>query len=131
MPALAWRSGGDANGLVGALQPLDLLIKLGDPLLALGQLAERLSASVRFRAVTGRPSRQLPRLGCAKADITGARSVNSNLTDMRGRAGHPVSVYSTGAMPFRASKCPIKRASLVVTEWHHCICLHYTVLWPL
>ena len=28
--------------------------------------SERLSASVRFRAVTGRPSRQLPRLGCAK-----------------------------------------------------------------
>ena len=27
--------------------------------------SERLSASVRFRAVTGRPSRQLPRLGCA------------------------------------------------------------------
>jgi hypothetical protein len=25
--------------------------------------SERLSASVRFRAVTGRPSRQLPRLG--------------------------------------------------------------------
>ena len=28
--------------------------------------SERLSASVRFRAVTGRPSRQLPRLGCAR-----------------------------------------------------------------
>ena len=27
--------------------------------------SERLSASVRFRAVTGRPSRPLPRLGCA------------------------------------------------------------------
>jgi hypothetical protein len=51
--------------------------------------SERLSASVRFRAVTGRPLRQLPRLGCAKADITGARSVNSNLTDMRGASGLP------------------------------------------
>ncbi len=29
--------------------------------------SERLSASVRFRAVTGRPSRQLPRLGCARS----------------------------------------------------------------
>jgi hypothetical protein len=28
--ALAWRTGGDGNGLVGALQPLNLLIKLGD-----------------------------------------------------------------------------------------------------
>jgi hypothetical protein len=28
--ALAWRTGGDDNGLVGALQPLDLLIKLSD-----------------------------------------------------------------------------------------------------
>jgi hypothetical protein len=28
--------------------------------------SEWLSASVRFRAVTGRPSRQLPRLGCAR-----------------------------------------------------------------
>ena len=28
--ALAWRTGGDDNGLLGALQPLDLLIKLGD-----------------------------------------------------------------------------------------------------
>jgi hypothetical protein len=27
---LARRTGGDDNGLVGALQPLDLLIKLGD-----------------------------------------------------------------------------------------------------
>jgi hypothetical protein len=27
---LAWRTGGDDNGLLGALQPLDLLIKLGD-----------------------------------------------------------------------------------------------------
>jgi hypothetical protein len=35
-----------------------------DVLLALAA-SERLSASVRFRAVTGRPSRQLPRLGCA------------------------------------------------------------------
>jgi hypothetical protein len=29
--------------------------------------------------------------------------------------GEWFSVYSTGAMPFRASKCPIKRASLAVT----------------
>jgi hypothetical protein len=28
--ALAWRTGGDDNGVLGALQPLDLLIKLGD-----------------------------------------------------------------------------------------------------
>jgi hypothetical protein len=28
--ALAWRTGGGDNGLVGALQPVDLLIKLGD-----------------------------------------------------------------------------------------------------
>jgi hypothetical protein len=46
--------------LLGALQPVDLLFEFGDPLFA---LHERLSASVRFRAVTGRPSRQLPRLG--------------------------------------------------------------------
>jgi hypothetical protein len=41
---------------------VDLLFELGDQALA---ASERLSASVRFRAVTGRPSRQLPRLGCA------------------------------------------------------------------
>ena len=63
--ALAWRTGGDDNGLLGALQPLDLLLKLGDPLARALAVSERLSASVRFRAVTGRPSRQLPRLGCA------------------------------------------------------------------
>jgi K+-sensing histidine kinase KdpD len=31
--------------------------------------SERLSASVCFRAVTGRPSRQLPRLGCARSRL--------------------------------------------------------------
>jgi hypothetical protein len=41
--SLAWRTGGDDDGLLGALQ------------------------RVRFRAVTGRPSRQLPRLGCARS----------------------------------------------------------------
>jgi hypothetical protein len=61
--ALAWRTGGDDDALLGALQPVDLLFKGGDPLLALAA-SERLS--VCFRAVTGRPSRQLPRLGCAK-----------------------------------------------------------------
>jgi len=39
--------------------------KLGDPPARALAVSERLSASVRFRAVTGRPSRQLPRLGCA------------------------------------------------------------------
>ena len=53
------------TALLGALQPLDLLLKLGDPLARALAVSERLSASVRFRAVTGRPSRQLPRLGCA------------------------------------------------------------------
>jgi hypothetical protein len=53
---------GDDNGLLGALQSIDLLFEFGDPLLALAA-SERLSARVRFRAVTGRPSRQLPRLG--------------------------------------------------------------------
>jgi hypothetical protein len=47
------------------LQPVDLLLKLGDPLARALAASERLSASVRFRAVTGRPSRPLPRLGCA------------------------------------------------------------------
>jgi hypothetical protein len=28
--ALAWRTGGDDNGLLGALEPVDLLIKLSD-----------------------------------------------------------------------------------------------------
>ena len=30
-------------------------------------------------------------------------------------AGHCISVYSAGAMPFLASKCPMKRASFAVT----------------
>jgi hypothetical protein len=64
---LARRTGGDDKGLVGALQPLDLLIKLSDPPARALAASERLSASVRFRAVTGRPSRQLPRLGCARS----------------------------------------------------------------
>ena len=53
------------TALLGALQPLDLLLKLGDQLARALAVSERLSASVRFRAVTGRPSRPLPRLGCA------------------------------------------------------------------
>jgi hypothetical protein len=57
--------GGDDNGLLGALLPVDLLFKLGDPPARALAVSERLSASVRFRAVTGRPSRPLPRLGCA------------------------------------------------------------------
>jgi hypothetical protein len=57
---LARRTGGDDE--------LDGLFEFGDPLFA---LRERLSASVRFRAVTGRPSRQLPRLGCARNGHSG------------------------------------------------------------
>jgi hypothetical protein len=38
---LAWRTGGNDNGLLGALQPVDLLFELGDPLLALRQGARR------------------------------------------------------------------------------------------
>jgi hypothetical protein len=30
-------------------------------------------------------------------------------------SGHPISLYRTGAMPFRASRCPMKRASFAVT----------------
>jgi hypothetical protein len=37
--ALAWRTGGDDNRFLGALQPLDLLFEFGDPLLALWQPA--------------------------------------------------------------------------------------------
>ena len=44
---------------------VDLLFEFGDPPARALAASERLSASVRFRAVTGRPSRQLPRLGCA------------------------------------------------------------------
>jgi hypothetical protein len=40
------------------------------PAIRLLALRERLSASVRFRAVTGRPSRPLPPLGCANRDRT-------------------------------------------------------------
>jgi hypothetical protein len=40
--ALAWRTGGNDNGLLGALQPVDLLFELGDPLLALRQGARRI-----------------------------------------------------------------------------------------
>jgi hypothetical protein len=57
------------RGLLCALQPVDLLIKLGDPPARALAASERLSASVRFRAVTGRPSRQLPRLGCARTRL--------------------------------------------------------------
>jgi hypothetical protein len=44
--ALAWRTGGDDNGLAGALQPLDLLIKLSDARSRSGsqRAAERQSA---------------------------------------------------------------------------------------
>ena len=45
---------------------MKMVIKLGDPPARALAASERLSASVRFRAVTGRPSRQLPRLGCAR-----------------------------------------------------------------
>jgi hypothetical protein len=71
----ARRTCGDDNSLLGALLPVDLLIKLGDPPARALAVSERLSASVRFRAVTGRPSRQLPRLGCAK----GSHMHSSNL----------------------------------------------------
>jgi hypothetical protein len=33
--ALAWRTGGDDNGLLGALQPVDLTFEFGDLLLSL------------------------------------------------------------------------------------------------
>ena len=36
------------TALLGALQPLDLLLKLGDPLARALAVSERLSASVRF-----------------------------------------------------------------------------------
>jgi hypothetical protein len=36
---LTWRTGGDDDGLLGALEPVDLLIKLSDPRLALWQPA--------------------------------------------------------------------------------------------
>jgi hypothetical protein len=55
---LARRTGGDDE--------LDGLFEFGDPLFA---LRERLSASVRFRAVTGRPSRQLLQLGFAMTGL--------------------------------------------------------------
>jgi hypothetical protein len=35
--SLAWRTRSDDNGLLRALQPINLLFELGDPLLALGQ----------------------------------------------------------------------------------------------
>jgi hypothetical protein len=35
--SLAWRTGGDNDGLLSALRPVDLLLEFGDPLLALGQ----------------------------------------------------------------------------------------------
>ena len=35
--SLAWRTRSDDNGLLGALEPIDLLFEFGDPLLALGQ----------------------------------------------------------------------------------------------
>ena len=68
------------TALLGALQPLDLLLKLGDPLARALAVSERLSASVRFRAVTGRPSRQLPRLGrlrVGKENLHGASLVGA------------------------------------------------------
>jgi hypothetical protein len=37
MASLARRIRSDENGLLGALEPIDLFIELGDPLLALGQ----------------------------------------------------------------------------------------------
>ena len=47
--------------------------------------SERLSASVRFRAVTGRPSRQLPRLGCANKQ-THALQQRASLENLVGTA---------------------------------------------
>ena len=35
--SLAWRAGGDDNGLLGALEPINLTFGLGDPLLTLGK----------------------------------------------------------------------------------------------
>ena len=63
--ALAWRTGGDDNRFLG-LQTGRSPFKLGDPPARALAATERLRASVRFRAVTGRPSRPLPRLGCAR-----------------------------------------------------------------
>jgi hypothetical protein len=40
--AFAWHTCGHNNGLLGALQPVDLLFELGDPLLALRQGARRI-----------------------------------------------------------------------------------------
>jgi hypothetical protein len=40
--ALAWRTGGDDDGLLGALEPINLLFELGDLLLSLGQGTRRI-----------------------------------------------------------------------------------------
>jgi len=61
---LAWRTRSHDNGLLGlqtGRSPVQARRSAARALAA----SERLSASVRFRAVTGRPSRPLPRLGCA------------------------------------------------------------------
>jgi hypothetical protein len=54
---LALRTGGDDNGLLGALQPVVLLSEFGDPLLALSQGARRIrnrpSNNQRFRLKKG------------------------------------------------------------------------------
>ena len=51
--------------------------------------SERLSASVRFRAVTGRPSRQLPRLGCAISGHSAGGQTAAALHKALSSAGMP------------------------------------------
>jgi hypothetical protein len=44
----AWRAGSDHNGLFGALQPVDLIFKLGNLLLSLGQRTRRIRNAINL-----------------------------------------------------------------------------------
>src|SRR5262249_26363813 len=46
--SLAWRTGGDDNGFLGALEPVDLLFEFCYPLLALGQRTRRVSDPINL-----------------------------------------------------------------------------------
>jgi hypothetical protein len=47
--SLAWRTGGDDDGLLSALQPIDFLFEFGDLPLALGQGTRRIRVARRQR----------------------------------------------------------------------------------
>jgi hypothetical protein len=94
--ALARRTRGDDNGLLGALHPLDLLLGLGHALLALGHFEPVGKREIGPKLLTSRSSDRLDVMHAAavpwRADLGAARG-GKVLKQARHRAGDSACGY--------------------------------------